>query len=78
MASKEKTRSRAATTNRENGGAGALAGCVKIVTAFNAAMSAGAFALAVAWGPALPAAGLAVAFAVSASMLAFKSKGGAA
>ena len=47
------------------GGARALAGCVKIVTAFNAAMSAGAFALAVA-------------FAVSASMLAFKSKGGVA
>lgn len=60
------------------GGARALAGCVKIVTAFNAAMSASAFALAVAWGPALPAAGLAVAFAVSASMLAFKSKGGVA
>ena len=56
------------------GGACALARCVVIVCAANAAMSAGAFALAVAWGLALPAAGLALAFALSAFML----KGGAA
>ena len=63
-----------ATPNGNQGGARALAGCVKIALAFDAALSAGAFALAVAWGLALPAAGCAAAFAVSVFML----KGGAA
>ena len=69
MASKEKTRSRAATTNRELGGAGALAGCVKIVTALNVAMSAGGCAYAMDAGQVAPAAGLALAAVVSAFML---------
>ena len=68
------TRTLAATlTSEESGGARALAGCVKIVAAFNALLTAGVFALAVAWGLALPAAGSALAFIVSAFML----KGGA-
>lgn len=71
---KEKTRARAATTSREDGGAGAFAVCVKVATAFNAVLAVGAFALSVAWGLALPAAGFAVAFTVSAWIL----KGGAA
>ena len=70
MASKEKTRLRAAISNR-NGSARALAGCVKIVTAANVALSAGGCALAVAWGLALPASGLALAAVVSALMLAW-------
>ena len=53
------------------GGACALAGCVKIVTAANVALSAGGCALAVAWGLALPASGLALAAIVSALMLAW-------
>ena len=73
MASREQTRMQTAISNCEDGGACALACCVKIALAFDAAMSAGAFALAVAWGLALPAAGCAAAFAVSAFML----KGGA-
>ena len=52
-------------------GARALAGCVKIVTAANVALSAGGCALAVAWGLALPASGLALAAIVSALMLAW-------
>ena len=71
---REKTRTRAATTNREDGGAGAFAVCVKVATAINAVMSIGWFVLSVAWGFALPAAGFAVAFTVSAWIL----KGGAA
>ena len=63
-----------AIPNGNQGGARALAGCVKIALAFDAAMSAGVFALAAAWGLALPAAGCAAAFAVSVFML----KGGAA
>lgn len=51
------------------GGACALAGCVKVAFAANALLSAGVFALAVAWGFALPAIGCAAAFAVSAFML---------
>ena len=70
----EKTRARAAIKNREDGGAGAFAVCVKVVTAFNAVLAVGAFALSVAWGLALPAAAFAALFAVSAFML----KGGAA
>ena len=60
-----------ATPNGNQGGAGALAGCVKIVTVASVALSAGGCALAVAWGLALPAAGLALAFALSALMLAW-------
>ena len=74
MASKEKTRSRAAISNRENGGARALAGCVKIVTALNVAMSAGGCAYAMDAGQVAPAAGLALAAVVSVLML----RGGAA
>ena len=74
MEARNETRKPTATTNGENGGAGALAVCVKIVTAFNALLTAGVFALAVAWGLALPAAGCALAFIVSAFMM----KGGAA
>jgi len=75
MASKEKTRARAATTIREEGRAhGALAGCVKIVTALNVAMSAGGCAYAMGAGQVAPAAGLALAAVVSAFML----RGGAA
>ena len=73
MASKEKTRMPSAIQNG-NGGAGAFAVCVKVVTAFNAVLTVGAFALSVAWGLALPAAAFAAMFAVSAFML----KGGAA
>ena len=74
MASKEKTRSRAATTNREDGGAGALAGCVRTVCAANVALAAGGCAYAANVGTAWPCLGLAVALIVSAWML----KGGAA
>lgn len=73
MASKEKRQTRTAATNR-NGGARALAGCVKIVTAANVAMSAGGCAYALDAGTVAPAAGLALAAIVSAFML----KGGAA
>ena len=77
MASKE-TRTLTATTNSENGGARALAGYVKIALAFDAALSAGVFALSVFWGLALPAAGCAATFAVSAFMLTRFQIGGAA
>ncbi len=53
------------TYGAEDGGARALAGCVKIALAFDAALTAGACALAARWGFALPAAGLALMFAVS-------------
>ena len=55
---------------------GALAKCVKIALACDAALSAGACALAACWGFALPAAGLALALIVSAVTL--KLIGGAA
>ena len=74
MIANENTRTPTATPNGNQGGARALAVCVKIVTGLNVAICAGVFALAVAWGLALPAAGCAAAFAVSAFML----KGGAA
>ena len=74
MNARNETRTPTAIPNGNQGGARALAGCVKIALAFDAALSAGAFALAVAWGLALPAAGCAAAFAVSVFML----KGGAA
>lgn len=62
---------RTATPNREeDGGARALAGCVKIALAFDAALSAGACALAARWGFALPAAGCLAAFAVSLGLIA--------
>lgn len=77
MASKG-TRMLTATTNSENGGARALAGCVKIALAFDAALSAGVFALSAFWGLALPAAGCAVTFAVSAFMLTRLQIGGVA
>ena len=51
------------------GGACALAGCVKVAFAANALLSAGVFALAVAWGFALPAIGSAAACGLSAFML---------
>ena len=73
MASKEKTRLRAAISNRK-GGARALAGCVKIVTALNVAMSAGGCVYAMDAGQVAPAAGLALAAVVSVLML----RGGAA
>ena len=67
---------RTATPNREeDGGARALAGCVKVVTAFNAALSAGVFALAACWGFALPAAGCLAAFAVSLALIALLCAG---
>ena len=74
MRAREKRTLAATLTSEEDGGARALAGCVKVVTAFNALLTAGVFALAVAWELALPAAGCALAFVVSAFML----KGGAA
>jgi hypothetical protein len=73
-----KTQLRTATSNREDGGARALAKCVKIALAFDAALSAGACALAACWGFALPAAGLALAFIVSAVTFAALREGGAA
>ncbi len=73
------TRTPTATTNGEEGRAhGALAGCVKVVTAFNAALSAGVFALAACWGFALPAAGCLAAFAVSLGLIALLRGGRAA
>ena len=51
------------------GGACALAGCVKVVCAANALLTACVFALAVAWGLALPAIGCAAAFAVCVKMV---------
>ena len=77
MASKE-TRTLTATTNSENGGARALAGCVKVALAFDAALSAGVFAMSAFWGLALPAAGCAATFAVSAVMLPRLQIGGVA
>ena len=74
MKARNETRKPTATTNGENGGAGALAGCVKIVTAANVALSAGGCAYALGAGTVAPAAGLALAAIVSAFML----KGGAA
>ena len=74
MRAKNETRKPTATPNGKNGGAGALAGCVKIVTAANVAMSAGGCAYALDAGTVAPAAGLALAAIVSAFML----KGGAA
>ena len=78
MASKEKMRTPTATPNGNQGGARALPVEVKIALAFDAALTAAAFAVACAWKCYLPALGLSAAFAVTASMLAFKSKGGAA
>ena len=71
MEARNETRTPTATTTGNQGGARALAECVKIALAFDAAMSAGVFALAVAWGLALPASGLALAAIVSALMLAW-------
>ena len=56
--------------DRYNNGAdgrahGALAKCVKIALAFDAALTAGACALAACWGCVLPALGLALALIVS-------------
>ena len=69
MASREQTRMQTAISNCEDGGACALACCVKISLAFDASLSAGVFALSVFWGLALPAAGCAVAFLVSVFMV---------
>ena len=65
-------------TNGAEGGARALAGCVKIALAFDAALSAGACALSASWGCVLPALGLALACAVSAVTFATLREGGAA
>ena len=74
MRAREKRTLAATLTSEEDGGARALAGCVKIVTAANVAMSAGGCAYALDAGTVAPAAGLALAAIVSAFML----KGGAA
>ena len=64
-------------TNGADGRAhGALAKYVKIALAFDAALTAGACALAACWGFALPAAGLALAFIVSAVTFAALREGG--
>ena len=77
MASKEKTRRPAAIQNG-NGGAGALAGCVVIVSAANVVLAAGVAAFALSIGACgWPVVGLAAAAALSAFM-AFTLKGGAA
>ena len=78
MASREQTRMQTAISNCEDGGARALAGYVKIALAFDAALSAGVFTVAVVWGLALPAAGCAATFAVSAFMLTRLQIGGVA
>ena len=57
---------------------GALAKCVKIALAFDAALSAGACAVSASWGCVLPALGLALACAVSAATFAALREGGAA
>lgn len=75
MASREQTRMPSAIQNG-NGGACALAGCVRIASAANVVLAAGVFALSACWGYALPAAGCAVAFLVSA-FLVYALKGGA-
>jgi len=80
MASKEKTRARAATTNREEGRAhGALAGCVRIVCAANVALAAGGCAILGAkfgiCGAGLPLAGLVLAVVVSAAMVSALQEG---
>ena len=72
------TQLRTATSNREDGGARALAKFVRIVLAFDAALSAGACAVSASWGCALPALGLALAFIVSAVTFAALREGGAA
>ena len=69
MASREQTRMQTAISNCEDGGACALACCVKIALAFDAALSAGVFAMSAFWGLARPAAGCAVAFLVSVFMV---------
>ena len=73
-----KTRKLTAITNSDKDGARALAGLVRIALAFDAALSAGVFAVAVVWGLVLPAAGCLATFAVSAFMLARFQIGGAA
>ena len=78
MASREQTRKLTAITNSDKGGARALAGLVRIALAFDAALSAGVFAVAVVWGLALPAAGCVATFAVSAFMLTRLQIGGVA
>ena len=78
MASREQTRMQTAISNCEDGGACALTCCVKIALAFDAALSAGVFALSAFWGLALPAAGCLATFAVSAFMLTRFQIGGAA
>ncbi len=72
------TQLRTATSNREESGARALAKCVKIALAFDAALSAGACAVSASWGCVLPALGLALACAVSAATFAALREGGAA
>ena len=75
----ETTRTPTATPNGVNGQAhGVLAKCVKIALAFDAALSAGACALAACWGFALPAAGCLAAFAVSLTLSALLRGGRAA
>lgn len=76
MAKNEKRRADRYNNGVEDGGARALAGCVRCVCVFNAALTAGACALAAYWGFALPALGLALALIVS--VMAFKLIGGAA
>ena len=68
MASKEQTRRPSAIQNGD-GGACALAGCVRIASAANVVLAAGVFALSTWWGFALPAAGCAVEFLVSVFMV---------
>ena len=65
------TRTPTATPNGNQGGAGALAGCVKIVTAANVALSAAGCACALDAGTFAPSMGLALAVVVSALMLAW-------
>ena len=78
MASREQTRMQTAISNCEDGGACALACCVKIALAFDAALSAGVFAMSAFWGLVLPAAGCVATFAVSVFVLMRIQIGGAA
>ena len=74
-----KTRRADRYTNGADGRAhGALAKCVMGACVFNAALTAGACALAACWGCVLPALGLALACAVSAATFAALREGGAA
>ena len=77
MAKNEKRRADRYTNGAEDGGARALAGCVKIALAFDAALTAGACAVSASWGCVLPALGLALACAVSVATFAALREGGA-